>query len=267
MRTFFASLAIAVFVAFGTISPAQAAPQILAVMASNTAQPMTCENGVCSAELTTFCLQKSRGDPDAGTAYMPYAENDLNLVLRDANGDTSRISAAGLIEVRTFRGFTAVVAKIDEAALNKLGAVSAAIEIGPLAMLLPVPVAGDHEPITTAEAQYTRETLRPMADQWIAGTGEKAAAVRMVNTMINTTPLTGRLDEGGRSALWDQVASSADTRGDASGMDRARGMYDACAWRVEIGRYFNMRSCLEIKHDSALLDMNLTYWKATAAGS
>mgnify|MGYP006242207345 CR=1 FL=1 len=41
----------------------EAAPQILGLVASLEATPMTCENGTCFAEFLTFCLQEQRETP------------------------------------------------------------------------------------------------------------------------------------------------------------------------------------------------------------
>ncbi len=250
--------------------PAQAAPQLLAVAATDVAQPLHCNDGVCAAEFSSFCLQKQRSNPDPGTPYTPYAADSFTLVFTDKAGETHRASAQDLIRISSNRGFTSVVAEIDETTLEQLGAVSAALEAAGNVTLIPVPEAGDHYPITEQEIANAVTTLRPMADEWLSGTQEKAQAVGIVNTLINQTPLLGRLSKTDRNGLWDTVAAYGADEGSSPGtgaVNRAKEMHDACLWRVEIGRYFNMRACLAIKHDSLLQDMNLSYWKATGAGS
>ena len=51
--------------------PAQAAPQILGLMASAEPVPMTCVDGTCTAELSSVCLQQQRPTPLTGTVYRP----------------------------------------------------------------------------------------------------------------------------------------------------------------------------------------------------
>lgn len=247
---------------------ASAAPQILGVIATATPQTFTCADGTCEVELTTFCLQKERSSPTDGATYHINRPDDLTVVLRDEAGNERRISADGLIRLRSTRGIAAMTAQLDEDKLAELGAVSAAIEVSDRATLIPDPVEGDPEPLTAGEVAYATGPLRDLASEWLSGSGEQTAALRIVNHLINTTPLHGRMASADRRALWERTTGTPrdDVHADA-GTRRALDIYDACAWRVEVGRYFSMRSCLEVKHDSALLEINTTYWKATAAGS
>ena len=82
--------------------------------------------------------------------------------------------------------------------------------------------------------------------------------------MINETPITGRMNSEDRRGLWNQVTGYTGQQNMTKGGKFAQDMF---CWPVEVGRYPNMRSCLELKHDSKLMDMNLSYWKATEAGS
>lgn len=45
----------------------QAAPQVLALLETDSPTALNCANGVCQAEFTTYCLQKERDIPDATT--------------------------------------------------------------------------------------------------------------------------------------------------------------------------------------------------------
>lgn len=266
------------------VSPAaRAAPQILAVAATDVAQPLHCADGVCAAEFSAFCLQKHRSNPVPGTAYTPYADDSFTLVFRDKSGEQRRVSANNLIQLSSNRGFTSVVAQIDESTLEQLGAAldvngAAGLEVAGGATLIPAPIPGDDKPITEAEVAQAIGTLRPMADQWLGGAKEKAQAVRIVNTLINLTPLVDRLSKTDRGKLWDQMTEYTGAGDDtfqaktpdtihAGAVSQAKEMHDACLWRVEVGRYVSMRQCLGVKHDSLLQDMNLSYWKASGAGS
>jgi len=262
------NLFIAVAVAtvmLGVCQPAHAAPQMLAVAATDVPQPLHCANGVCAAEFSSFCLQKERSNPAPGTPYTAYSDAAFTLVYTDRQGTTQRTDANHLIRIASNRGFTSVVARVDKSTLDAIGADGAALEVVQGATLIPAPLPDDTTPITEQEIATAIETLRPMAAQWLGGTDDAARTVRLVNTLINQTPLIGRLSEGERSGLWEKITSAqGNTPADLNG---AKEMYDACLWRVEVRRYASMRDCLAIKHDSLLQDMNLSYWKAMEAGS
>ena len=86
---------------------ALAAPQILAVLATDTGIPFTCADGVCEAELSAFCLQRNRPAPDFGTAYVPAAPGVFTLVVTDANGEERRLPAAEHVAFFEHRRYTA----------------------------------------------------------------------------------------------------------------------------------------------------------------
>jgi len=52
--------AVAMLTALVQVSPAAAAPQILALLTTNFSQPLFCEDGSCQAVLTSYCLQADR---------------------------------------------------------------------------------------------------------------------------------------------------------------------------------------------------------------
>jgi len=261
---------------------ALAAPQILAVAATDVPQPLHCENGLCVAEFSSFCLQKQRSNPVDGTPYEPVSDQSFALIYDDRAGIRHQMAGGDLIRITSNRGFTSVRAEIDEQALDDLGVVNAALMVARGTTLVPVPVPGDTNPITDDEIALALSSLQPLADQWLGGGEEKVQAVRLVNTLINLTPPSGRLSDDDRRGLWDRVSqhtghytgqysgtyASTDGAGLKEGaLARAQEMHDACLWRVEIGRYSSMRSCLGVKHDSLMQDMNLSYWKATDVGS
>ena len=58
---------------------ASAAPQILGLVATTAPTPLTCSDGMCSAQFSAFCLQQHRISPTAGTAYRPAKGTALTL--------------------------------------------------------------------------------------------------------------------------------------------------------------------------------------------
>ena len=76
-----------------TIAPgdAPAAPQALALLASNGAVPLTCAGGACRTELSAFCLQQERAMPLPGTKYSVVDRDRLTLVVTAADGAERRL--------------------------------------------------------------------------------------------------------------------------------------------------------------------------------
>ena len=239
------------------VNLANAAPQILAAIKTEIPQPMGCEDGVCRVEIATFCLQKDRGGPLPGTLYIPHPDSEFTLVLIGQDGNQTEVPANALIKLKAKRGFTAVQGEIEQAKLLELGASSAALITPADVVLLPA-----KDTVPNEEANHAFKTLLPQADQWFNGETEnslqKALTLRLVNSLINETPTLGKLNDTDRKNLWNKVAQNTPQK---PGKFQANEMFDACEWRVEIGRYPTLRSCLEIKHDSLLMDINQRYWQ------
>ena len=65
------------------VAGADAASQVLGLVASNGAPtPLTCIDGQCSAQFSTFCLQQNRPAPSRGDDYAVAAGGSLTLVAR-----------------------------------------------------------------------------------------------------------------------------------------------------------------------------------------
>ena len=60
-------------------APALAAPQILAVAATELPLPLTCEAGECRVELTTICLQEERASPNPGAGYYVHGDRFFEI--------------------------------------------------------------------------------------------------------------------------------------------------------------------------------------------
>lgn len=244
---------------------AQSAPQILAVMAVWGEIPLSCADGVCQADLSTFCLQRARAMPAPGVRYRPAGSGALELVLTDAKGVTWRRPAAGLVTFVSWRGYTAVTARLPRARLAALGAVRAALTIAADVTLLPVPVAGDRTPLTAAEIAEATGPLRALGTRIVDRGGARAAAVRIVAGMVNGLPPAGRVDSARRAALWRGTA--AREAGD-SGLAGAKTVYAWCLREVtRAHRIFSMRRCLERRHDALMIDLNIDYWNNAGVGS
>ena len=120
---------IVLLTAFGVLGQtAVAAPQILALVASKgDATPMTCVDGKCRAELTSFCLQQSRPTPAAGTVYRAIRPSDLTLIVKRADGTTRHVPAGDLLMLTAAHSNTRVYASLDTTQVARLGAVKLSV--------------------------------------------------------------------------------------------------------------------------------------------
>jgi hypothetical protein len=246
---------------------AVAAPQILGVSASFEPIPLTCEEGKCSAELASFCLQKKRDDPNYGDAYTIFDNQRVKLHLTAMDGREWSVRASDHVHITAERSFTAVKVEIDEDTLAQLGAKSARLSVAQGVSLVPIPVPDDPDPITERELAYVTGKLRPKADLWVGGDNTKPRAIRIINRVLNAVPKTGRLKTSERDQLWQKVVGKDKFNPADAGHQHALKMYGACKFRVEVGRYFNLRRCLGVKQDSLMLDMNTRYWQSLDLGS
>ena len=141
-------------------SPVQAAPQILAVMASLGPQQMNCSGQICTTSLSSYCLQRDRDVPTTGQAYLPAADEQFRLIVVGKDGSERDVSASEHVTFRSIRGYSSVNAVINRGELAKLGGVSAKIVVAKRAALVPEPVAGDPNPISAEELAYAAKSLR-----------------------------------------------------------------------------------------------------------
>jgi len=256
------------FVFIGLVRPVAAAPQILGLVAYNEAVPLNCAYGQCSAELITLCLQKHRDNPLPGTAYQFHGKCEATLVVTDAQGRQHQLAARDHLRVTTARSFTAVRVELTERKMRELGGVKVALIVSDGMSLVPEPKAGDMNPISPEEIDYTSAFLRVEADRWLHGTAPRTVAARIVNRMINNTPRTGRIGTASWQSIWKKGVNSEKGELRAAGREQAQEIFGACRYMVgDVGQFFSMRRCLETKHDSLMVDMNVDYWRAVTPDS
>ena len=252
------------FAVLASLAPdrAVAAPQILAVLASDVGSPFACDDGLCQADLSTFCLQRHRPAPAYGTVYDPAAPGAFTLVLRSAEGVERRVAAADHVTFVQHRGFTAVSARVPAQLLADQGAVSAALQVGPDAVLLPRPIAGDPDPLSAEEIAFAAGPLRALGTR-IVDASPAGATARLVSTLINLLPPEGRVAVTRRTALWgEMLGTGAPGRGDGAVLSRTRAEYDLCLEAIAAPRVVSLRSCLEMGHGRLMRDLNGAYWDA-----
>ena len=259
MRIFFILILTGAALVVAPFTTLSAAPQALGLVATKAPMPLTCVGDECSARLSVFCLQETRDIPAPGTPY--HATGDaLTLVAIAADGTTRRLDGSAYLDISSERGFSAVRLSVSRRVLATLGAVGAAVEIGPMVTLLPTPVAGDADPQTAQDVATVSGPLREQGDLIVDNAGAEADAVRLTGQLINGLPDVGRVGLDVGDPLWRAQLSRSDVGPEAAAL--AGRVYETCRGRVEAGLYYNLRRCLEQQHDAQMLRLNRRYWRS-----
>jgi hypothetical protein len=258
------TLAAAAFVSLSPIA-AQAAPQVLGVVASNdTPTPLNCGTVDCSAHLSAFCLQQSRPAPSHGYVYGVAPGGTMTLIATAADGRTLRLPADHYVRFESVIGFTSVRASLPKAALDEIGAVSVALEVGPLTSLLPIPIAGDMDPQVEDEVALATGPMRQAATRNFEEPGIASDAARITSLLINALPEKGPESVDQRDGLWVAMAdSTAVTNATVAGLAKAEMLYNGCRLSVESRSTYSMRNCLELRHADLLAEANHRFWQET----
>jgi hypothetical protein len=233
---------------------AWAAPQIVGLVATAEPAPMQCAGGKCTALLSAFCLLEKRLPPDFDSAYLPAALDQVVLVVTAADGRTTRMEAAGLVEFRSRYGYTAISARLSLDRLAVIQPASLALEVRPRAALLPVAKAGDPDPLTAEEIATATGPWRLAAEAAMEGDAEGAGSVRTAMRLINALPVAGDVRPDEREPLWQRVAGG--------GPALARQTFDACIRSVDQAVGYRLRKCLEERHEKLQVENTREFWRS-----
>ncbi len=243
------------------VSPAFAAPQILAVMSPQAPQQLRCAGEMCTTDFSSYCLQRECDIPTAGHAYTPAANEQFTLILTYADGLERRLPASDAITFKSVRGYAAVRATLRAEKLASLDAVSAHLDVAPGAALVPVAVADDPNPISDAELAFATNSLRDHGGE-IVDAQPAAQAATIVNRLATTIVPSMKLDQPALDRLWRDVIDDLGTMRPVGGdaIERARRIYDWCQGRTSYHSMGGIKSCLEYKHDDEIMRLNSDYW-------
>jgi len=240
---------------------ALAAPQILAVLASDIGVPFVCRDGHCRADLTTYCLQRQRPAPGYGDVYVPARPESFHLVVTASDGSVRSLPAGNHVSFVETRGFTSISAHITQPDLARLGGVEAVIRVGESASLLPVPVDGDPNPLTDKEIAYATQSLRNHGSNIVDHTVKAAAAkvlARFASSLPVHTPFVpGSLDTLWQNAIGDELPMTSPER---VGIPAAREAVEKCVDTMGVTVYFGIRRCVQFRHDDFMRNINVDYW-------
>lgn len=251
---------------FAPFAPSHAAPQMLGLFATGpAATPLRCDDGVCSAEFSAFCLQQNRDAPLDGTAYRPVDSTQLRLVLRDRAGDRRAVPAEELT-IRSARNYTAVRIAMPEETVRRLGGVAAALHVAARTTLAPVPVANDPTPLTEAEMALAAGRHRAIGERHVEQGGKLSQAAKAAMKMINVLPADAAAlppDDQARSA-WAALGPNALGEKGRRFLEQRVEVCTTLAWSA----WFKggVATCLKSFHDSFVSTLNGDYWAAVGAG-
>ncbi len=273
MKTVFRTLEIVVF-SMLILYPAagRAAPQILGLVATEKPVPLTCENGNCSAEISSFCMQSHRKAPNPGTKYTVSADTVLNLIYRDAKGTVRKTQVENLVSVLSSRGYSSVTISLPERSVRHFSTSSAAIEVGRLSSVVPEPMGDEINPLSAYEiARYTGP-LRVQAGRVTETDNSDMVIVRTMNHLINGLPDDHPAAEGDAKKLWAKIIGDAPTANSSDGLKYSSKELKFCeSISIDVGRSgikgAGIRSCLESVHDEFISDTTEKVWNKLNASS
>ena len=246
------------------LSPAQAAPQILGLIAFAKPVPMRCVDGTCTAELSSVCLQQHRPTPFAGTVYRPASSTEITLTVTGANGASRQMRVETALSYESLRQFSAVKVSLPESVVRRLGNGQAKISVGKMSSLIPVAIEGDPKPLSAAEiARYTGP-LRALAERAFERDSGRVNATRILNQMVNRLPAESRVGIEEMDPLLTQTVSR-----DAGPETRkfVKRAVDSCRETLRTGVQGTLRSCLSYQHDYLSGENTNNAWQAMNPGS
>ena len=254
-------IALAPFLVLGA-SHAAAEPQILGVIASLEPVTLQCARGECSAEFSSYCIERHRKSPIWGTAYTIHDPATLTLEGVRKDGTTIALSVVEHLSIASARGRSAISMSLPSSLLLDYDLASVQVSVGERATLIPEPIVGARRPHTEADIALATGPLRDAAAAIIDRGGETVGAALLTAKLINALPQGGRASTAERDALWQSAALSES----APGYTLAEEGFAFCQDTTRVGM-MSLRQCLGSVHDRFISELNSEYWRAVETGS
>lgn len=237
------------------------APQALGVVALAEPAPLICRDGEYRALVTSFCLEEHRRAPAKGTAYLPAPGTEMTLILTGADGTQHSIPAEEVAEIRSSSHYTVMEIAISEDRLAELGAVSAAITIGPQAALIPKPYYRMGEPHSPADIALLSGPIRMAANRYFDGKNGTGATAQMLADLLTQMPDIGRLPPGLREAAWGRMQAKAARNGTAAeAVEQADQALQECTALADRQIIASEATCLRWRHRDMQVKTNAELW-------
>lgn len=245
---------------------AQAAPQALGLVATQGSTPLVCENGHCSAEFSSFCLQQDRTSPAEGTIYRLAGNGAITVAGVTSDGRTVTLDPETDLRFQSLRTHVAVRIAVDAATRERLDLVSVSVTVGEQVALAPQPVAGDTNPQDEVSIAAAVGPLREIGSRIVDTNTERMAAARLTSRLINDLDANPLPRRDVAQSLW-QRAVGTETQATAAAQRLAKGALNLCQFSVERRGIGEIKGCLQQHHDKFVDYLNTRYWKAVGAGT
>lgn len=247
--------------ALGLTRPTHAEPQILGVVATSAPIPMRCENGECTANLATFCLEPDRYQPSGGDAYRPADTTRLQITRLDSQGRLIIIDTPARYSSDFY--YTSVQVVLPEAAVGDGALFIAAL---PGAALLPVPGANVENAHTPDQISQALGQARSLASAYFENGDPDVEGAQLLNRALSLLPPNGRVTDAERTLIWQSALKSS---GQISAKGKARGadLYETCRKTANLADYYTMRGCLKRQNRQLLVNPNAELWRLLQTGS
>ena len=181
MRAALTAVPVATLFAF-VAGAALAAPQSLLVVQTGEV-PLVCEDGTCTAQVTTMCLEPENDHPWTGTPYSVIADGAHGAALRlvGVGPDGGEVSLpADALEITAARADSAVRLGVEQAVLETHGVIRVAVKIARPVMLAPAEGFEAPRPGLAARAR--------IGERILLGERLDVAAARITQAAINGLP-------------------------------------------------------------------------------
>ncbi len=249
---------------------AAAAPQALMMAAGGGEVHLACSGGDCRAEITTFCLQPDRANPEFGHRYNILAMADqrgaIQLVGYRKGGGQVVLPLESSVVLTAERDHSAVMLTVPAPVLREYGVHRLSIRVSEPVMLVPQAVAGDPRGQGERDLAFLATTARQTANYVIEEHGDDIGATRIVRDVLNGVPTDRPSTTGERHAAW--IAAEPE-RESPRAQSMARGAYDDCKDLNDADnlRFYGFRSCMGVMHDEIIGEVNDAYADLINAGS
>jgi hypothetical protein len=242
-------------------TPAAASPQVLGLMASNEPINFNCSGSECYGLVGAFCLQRDHDVPAYGQSYQVNLPERLSLRFRDGAGAVKDVQAtAAHLQFSTYSGYSMVRVSIPRLEMQRLGAVTVELQIGPGVSLVPE-AAGDANGQTSDEIALATGPLRIAAARYLDESSPNADSARLVAALANGLPERRTIHDD-FSDLWVRTISDNVLDGiNSLTLQRVERSYQSCIRFAE----GSLRQCLISHHRNMMISENRRFWDETGS--
>lgn len=250
--------------------PAAAAPQALMIAAGGGETHLSCSAGACSAEITTFCLQPERPNPEPGQRYDVLAVagqgDSIRLVGRTREGKRIVLPIESNAVISAERNHSAVVLTVPEPVLREHGLHAISVEVSRPVMLTPRSAANDANPQTEDDLKFLASTANQVAGYVIDDHTDEIGATRIVRDVMNGVPVDRQSLPAERRAAWTGAEPERET---PAAQSMARDAYESCEGFGDAydPKFYGFRACMGVMHDEIIDEVNDAYADLIKAGS